>query len=200
MEASIKSGADALGFIFGYDASPRNLPFEKLEELTQDIPPYVSVVVVSPSSNPELARVIEQIKPSFLQLYSENGHRPSFRTNVIETVHMCGDRDSLISRCNVLSRSCRGILLDSAMMEKKDQSKTYGGTGTTSDWNLCRDVRDSLHPFPVILAGGLTEENVSYAICSVKPFAVDVSSGVESAPGIKDEIKVRKFVQNAKAA
>jgi phosphoribosylanthranilate isomerase len=75
-----------------------------------------------------------------------------------------------------------------------------GGTGLTSDWGLCAAIRKAIAPTPMILSGGLTAENVEQAIAAVKPFCVDVSSGVESAPGVKDEAKVRAFVTKASAA
>jgi len=84
------------------------------------------------------------------------------------------------------------ILMDSCLPGK------YGGTGETHDWKLSRRVRDAIHPKPFVLAGGLTPENVEEAIRMVKPYAVDVSSGVESHPGIKDECKVFEFTKRAK--
>jgi phosphoribosylanthranilate isomerase len=202
---AIAGGADALGFIFGYNTSPRNLSFEKLENLTREVPPFVSVVVVSPASNPELAGVIRDVRPSFLQLSSqdkEKEYQPGYRSNVIETVHVAlhdnQREDDLISRCRKLSNSSIGILLDSVSIEP-NTNVTLGGTGLRHDWNQSRRIRDALYPFPVILAGGLNEQNVQRAIREVKPFAVDVSSGVEARPGIKDKFKVRKFIQNAKA-
>jgi phosphoribosylanthranilate isomerase len=207
---AIESGADALGFIFGYRDSPRNLSFARLKDLTRDVPPYVGVVVVSPDSNPELSRVIEEVRPSFLQLSSQNGSKLDHvypNSIVIGTLHLDKggnqDGESIISKGKDLSKDCRGILLDSALIKPKNHSQEgildLGGTGTIHDWNLSRQIRDALNPFPIILAGGLNYQNVQQAIKTVQPFAVDVSSGVELSPGIKDKDKVRKFVQNAKA-
>jgi len=77
----------------------------------------------------------------------------------------------------------------------KDQ---YGGTGKVHDWTLSMQIKDAVAPVPVILAGGLKPENVKEAILTVKPYAVDVASGVEVSPGVKDHEKVRAFVENAK--
>lgn len=212
---AVDSGADAVGFIFGYGSSPRNLSYERLAALVEEVPPYVSSVVVSAASNSDLARVIREIRPSFLQLsYDGNGspskdselHRNS-AAGIISTVNISSNEsgDSVIERCKVLSGTCRGILLDSALMKPKkhpldkDEIARPGGAGVSHDWNLSRFVRDALYPFPVILGGGLTERNVQEAINIVRPFAVDVSSGVESEPGIKDRAKIRGFIQRAKS-
>ncbi len=74
----------------------------------------------------------------------------------------------------------------------------YGGTGKTHDWTLSRQIKEAVAPVPVILAGGLKPENVKEAILAVEPYAVDVASGVEASPGVKDHMKVRAFVENAK--
>jgi phosphoribosylanthranilate isomerase len=207
---AIDSGADALGFIFGHYSSPRNLSLASLVELTREVPPYVGVVVVSPASNLELSRVIGEVRPSFLQISSYNEEELDqlyFQPNVVKTIHLGTgdnqDRESIISKCKNLSKHCKGILLDSALIKPKNSSQekfpNLGGSGTTHNWNLSRRIRDELHPFPIILAGGLNDQNVQRAIEIVEPYAVDVSSGVESTPGIKDKMKVRKFIQNAKA-
>jgi phosphoribosylanthranilate isomerase len=73
-----------------------------------------------------------------------------------------------------------------------------GGTGRTHDWELTARIRSTIYPYPLILAGGLTPGNVRAAIHRVRPFAVDVSSGVEKTIGIKDQGKIREFIMNAK--
>jgi phosphoribosylanthranilate isomerase len=187
---AIDAGADAVGFIFGYDKSPRNLSFDSLTELVPLVPPYVSSVVVTPPSNPELSRVIGEVRPSFLQLYSADSTREFF-PNVIETVHVSGEETILISKER--SKMSKGILLDSA-----GDTKMPGGSGVSHDWAISRKIRDALYPFPVILGGGLNVANIGEALSLVKPFAVDVSSGVELKPGIKDKLKVREFIERAK--
>jgi phosphoribosylanthranilate isomerase len=84
------------------------------------------------------------------------------------------------------------ILLDSF---SKNQ---YGGTGKVHDWKLSRKIKEAIVPIPVILAGGLTPDNIKEAILSVKPYAVDVASGIEINPGIKDHKKIRAFIETAK--
>ena len=75
-----------------------------------------------------------------------------------------------------------------------------GGTGRTNDWRLAAKLRQSISPRPLIMAGGLTPKNVEAAIRKVRPFAVDVSSGVERSPGVKDRRKIREFIMNAREA
>ena len=86
------------------------------------------------------------------------------------------------------------VLLDSCLPGK------YGGTGIVHNWELSKHVREAIHPKPLILAGGLNPENVKSAIQTVKPYAVDVSTGVESQPGIKDPEKAEAFIKNAREA
>lgn len=205
--AAIDFGADALGFIFGYPKSPRNLSFEKLAELVKRIPPYVSTVVVTPALSPGIDRVLSEIAPSFLQIHY-NGDEISARTfskhpNVINTVHVGSgsdnDMDSTMKLCREFLSSGKGILLDS-LPRGETKNSLPGGTGLVHDWRSSRMIRDALYPFPVILGGGLNPENVRRAAEAVKPFAVDVSSGVESSPGVKDRAKVQNFIANAKSA
>ena len=92
------------------------------------------------------------------------------------------------------SKDFDAILLDSF---NKGQ---YGGTGRVQDWELSRQIRQIIEPTPLILAGGLTSKNVKEAILTVQPYAVDVASGVESQPAIKDPKKVLAFIENAKEA
>jgi phosphoribosylanthranilate isomerase len=90
------------------------------------------------------------------------------------------------------SLSFDAVLLDSFVNGK------YGGTGRVHDWKLSRNIRDRLNPIPLILAGGLTPFNVTEAVKIVHPYAVDVSTGVESSPGVKDSRKMFEFINNAK--
>jgi phosphoribosylanthranilate isomerase len=197
VDHAVDYGSDALGFVFGYVDSPRNLSFERLKDLVTDVPPYVNTVVVTPSSNPELAKIPLEVNPTFLQVYQDSelpGLGKTF-SNVIQVVHANQDSENIVLRkCVALSKVSRGILLDSK------NANRLGGTGSVHDWRLSRRIRDALYPFPVILAGGLAPANVGQAIREVKPYAVDVSSGVEIKPGVKDKQKVKEFIENAKGA
>lgn len=87
-----------------------------------------------------------------------------------------------------------------ALLTDTYQKGSDGGTGLTSDWNVCGEIRKTIAAVPLILSGGLRPENVELAIKTVVPYCVDVSSGVESAPGVKDAAKVRAFVSKANSA
>jgi phosphoribosylanthranilate isomerase len=113
VEFAIKSGTDALGFIFGYPSSPRNLELAKLRDLLAIVPPFVSTVVVSPTSNTQLRKVAE-MKPSFFQLYDEreSNARNKELTNVIQTVRPLGESNAIVQRSVSLSKGSKGILFD----------------------------------------------------------------------------------------
>ncbi|MHB8566404.1 MAG: phosphoribosylanthranilate isomerase [Nitrososphaerales archaeon] len=192
-------GADALGFVCGYADSPRNLTMRKLKQLVAAVPPYVSSVVVTPLSNPEIVEIVRAAHPSFLQVSGEgskvieNLHRETGFDRIIQTVHMDNEARQIIARCKKLAESSKALLLDS----KDNNSPKVGGTGVVHDWNVSKKVSAALH-FPIILGGGLNPANVALAVNIVRPYAVDVSSGVEARPGIKQDQKVKEFIQNAK--
>jgi phosphoribosylanthranilate isomerase len=202
IDYAVECGADALGFVFGYKESPRNLSFKDLRNLIMGVPPYVSTVVVARAYNSKLLDVIHDLKPSFIQLYEDDDNNNNSNSvinitksfpNIIRVVHPSIGGGSF-EEFAALSKTSKGILIDSKT------EKAVGGTGITHDWTLSRKIRDALYPFPVILAGGLTSMNVKRAIEEVQPYAVDVSSGVELRPGVKDRKKVKEFIENAKKA
>lgn len=202
--SSSEAGADALGFVCGYHDSPRNLPFEKMKDLVKLVPPYSSSVVVTPLSNPEIFRIVEEAHPTLLQVSGSKKDIAvverlieKFRYDkIIQTIHVQGALSNLISEGKELSKISKAILLDS----KGDGKSTslVGGSGKVHDWNQSAKIREAISPLPVILGGGLSPDNVSSAIRAVSPYAVDVSSGVESQPGIKNTVKVKEFINNAK--
>lgn len=125
------------------------------------------------------------------------GTRPS-TFHVIRAFHC---RDNSWNSVSGYLESCQAINgLPHAVLLDAYQPGAYGGTGQVVDWNVVREERDLLMGLPVILAGGLTPENVAEAIATARPDAVDVASGVESAPGKKDPAKVQRFVAEAKRA
>ena len=197
LAVALTAGADAVGFLVGVPASPRNLTLERAKILLSHVPIFVdSVVVTAPQNIEELAEICETLKPSAIQIHgkkrfvdSEIRERIRY-TRLIKTVYV--KADSLNDTSLRDSKSFDAILLDSFT---KDQ---YGGTGKVHDWTLSMQIKDAVAPVPVILAGGLKPENVKEAILTVKPYAVDVASGVEASPGVKDHGKVRAFVENAK--
>lgn len=197
MAVTVAAGADAVGFIVGVPSSPRNLTLERAEMLLSQVPIFVdSVVVMAPKSIKQLVEVCEGLKPTAIQIHGKeqldsSEIREKIKdTRLIKTVYVT--EDALNETAIEDSKMFDALLLDSF---SKGQ---YGGTGKVHDWTLSRQIKEAVAPVPVILAGGLKPENVKEAILTVQPYAVDVASGVELSPGVKDHEKVRAFVENAK--
>ncbi len=184
LEAAAKAGADAVGLIVGFPDSPRNLTPEEAKVIRRQAPPFLDVVLVSGGNTRALEDLCSVIEPDAVQIYG-NVEPEIIREMgvrwVIKPVNVGREME-------VDASGYDAVLLDSGR----------GGTGRIHDWSLSRKIRDSIG-IPVILAGGLTPENVAEAIRVVKPYGVDVSSGVESAPGVKDHRKITSFVRRAKA-
>ncbi|MCW4034046.1 MAG: phosphoribosylanthranilate isomerase [Candidatus Bathyarchaeota archaeon] len=197
LKAAVDAGADAVGFLVGVPASPRNLTLEMAKTLIDMVPVFVdSVVVTAPQSVQDLAKICETLKPSAIQIHGKKPFTASEvrekipDTRLIKTVYVKAD---ILDEENVENlKDFDAILLDSFT---KDQ---YGGTGKVHDWTVSKQIKEAVAPVPVVLAGGLNPENVQEAIHKVEPYAVDVASGVEAKPAVKDHSKVRAFVENAK--
>ncbi len=197
IELASELGADYVGVIVEVPVeTPRKLSSEKAAEIFDELPFKVGgVAVIMPESLKEAIDLYVALRPEFLQIH--NNVEPKFihqlktsvPCNVIKTIHV--EDESSIKEAKRHQRWADAILLDTP-------SKAGGGSGKTHDWELAREIVEVLDK-PVILAGGLTPENVKEAIEVVKPFAVDVSSGVESKPGKKDPEKLKKFIEIAKS-
>ena len=197
LAVAVAAGADAVGFLVGVPSSPRNLTLERTKTLIKQVPVFVdSVVVTTPKSNEWLLKVCERLKPSAIQIHGkEQLNSSEIRetvtiTRLIKTVYVT--EDALNEKVIEDLKTFDAVLLDSF------SKGHYGGTGKVHDWTLSRQIKEAVAPVPVILAGGLKPENVKEAVLAVKPYAVDVASGVEASPGVKDHGKVRAFVENAK--
>ena len=197
LAVAVAAGADAVGFIVGVPSSPRNLTLERAEMLLKQVPVFVdSVVVTAPKSIEWLVEVYKRLKPSAIQIHGKeqldsSEIREKIKdTRLIKTVYVT--EDALNKKVIEDLKKVDAVLLDSF---SKGQ---YVGTGNVHDWTLSRQIKEAVSPVPVILAGGLKPENVKEAILTVQPYAVDVASGVELSPGVKDHEKVRAFVENAK--
>jgi phosphoribosylanthranilate isomerase len=194
---AVAAGADAVGFLVGVPSSPRNLTLERAEKLLGQVPIFVdSVVVTAPNNIEDLVEICERLKPTAIQIHGKKHleaseiHQRIKDTRLIKTIYV--DPAALGETTIEDSKTFDAILLDSFTRSQ------YGGTGRVHDWKLSRQIREAVEPTPVILAGGLKPENVKEAILTVQPYAVDVASGVELQPGIKDHEKIRAFVENAK--
>jgi phosphoribosylanthranilate isomerase len=183
-------GADALGFVFAA-VSPRRLDVARVESLRQAMPPLVDAVALfmdNPGS--EVAAVVRALRPSLLQFHGseDDAFCRGFGLPFIKTVAMGqGAEDAALVRKRYPSAS--GFLLDGHGPGQP------GGRGERFDWGQVPPLGR-----PVFLAGGLTPGNVGQAIRAARPFAVDVSSGIESAPGVKDGEKMQHFVDEVRRA
>lgn len=178
---AVRCGADALGFIAVHE-SPRFVSPEQVAAINAALPPYVTTVVVAPTLDEAAA-----YRTDVAQVYADGGDPRGKR---VVRVYRVRDRESLAP---ALAAKADAVHLDTL------HDAALGGTGHTFDWGLAAEAVETLS-VPVILAGGLTPDNVAEAVRRVRPYAVDVSSGVESAPGIKDPVKVAEFVAAARSA
>ena len=186
-QIAVESGADAVGFIF-YKKSPRCISQSEVKDIISQLPPFIEAVGVFVDENSDkVNRIAEHCRLTAVQLHGEES--PAFcrriKRRVIKALRVQG-ADSFKGMSNY---QVSGFLLDSY----SDESK--GGTGETFDWNLALRAKKQ---GPVILAGGLNPYNVYTAIHRVKPYGVDVCSGVEKSPGIKDLIKVDEFIKSVR--
>ncbi len=185
---AVDAGADALGFVF-YDKSPRCVRPEQVAQMIKNFPPFVTTVGLFVNAAAEVIHETMSIAGlNIVQLHGDEKAQDCSLSPypVIKAVRV-KDSDSL---AGIDQYSVSALLLDAW----SDQA--YGGTGEQFDWQLTKKLTGDM---PIVLAGGLTAENVAQAIQVVNPYAVDVSSGVEQCPGRKDHLKVRKFIQQVRA-
>jgi phosphoribosylanthranilate isomerase len=186
--AAVDAGADALGFMF-VEASPRRVTYEQAAEIIRKLPPFVARVGVFVNPSPDQVQTaIAETGIDTLQFHGEE--KPEFcrqfEMRVIKAFRV-RDAESLKPLADFRSETW---LLDSFVEGK------HGGTGAVFNWDLASQaVKQGGR---VILAGGLTPENVAEAVRRVRPYALDVSSGVELTPCRKDAAKVRAFIAAAK--
>ena len=186
--AAVKAGADALGFVF-YGESPRYISPENAGPIIATLPPFVTAVGLFVNEEPaRINKITEQCGIDLVQLHGEESPEECNRINrrVIKAFRV-KDFDSLDRMPDYKVSAC---LLDAW------SPAAHGGTGRTFNWEIAAHAALSHR---IILAGGLTPDNVASAIRAVRPYAVDVSSGVETAPGKKDHEKLTQFIQIARS-
>ena len=186
---AVAAGADALGFVF-HSLSPRNITPEAAAAIIREVPPFVQTVGLFVDMPIEYVNdTVEATGLDVVQLHGDE--TPDYcrlvRRRVVKAFRI-KDIDSLEP---IRRYSVAGFLLDAW------SPKAYGGTGMTFNWDIAKVAEQY---GPIILAGGLTPENVAQAVETVSPFAVDVSSGVESVPGRKDPEKVLAFIRHAQGS
>ena len=186
---AVKSGADAIGFVF-YPSSKRYVSLEKAREISRDLPPFVFRVGVFVNESFEsVLNTASFVGLNAVQLHGDES--PEFCEKLNEKI-MVIKAVGISERADVeraLEYGKFPVLLDTKV-------PGYGGSGRTFNWSLVLPYRDRFRY--LILSGGLNPENVEEAIEMVKPFAVDVSSGVEISPGKKDHKLVEEFIKKAK--
>jgi phosphoribosylanthranilate isomerase len=172
-----KLGVDALGFIFA--DSPRNIIPEKVKGIIHDLPPFIKTVGVFVNEEPvKIKKIQEECGLGLIQLHGNESPEQcrDLMPHSIKAFRIKDEKD--IKNIDKYKGTVRAILLDTYQKGKA------GGTGKTFDWALAIKAKET--GIPVILAGGLSPENIQEAITTVKPYAVDISSGIEERPGKKN--------------
>jgi len=184
---AVESGVDAIGFIF-YKKSPRYILQKDAKDIVAKLPPFVETVgVFVNETSDRVNRIAEQCKLTAIQLHGDES--PAFCRRIKRRVIKAFRVKDTNSFKGMADYDVSGFLLDSYNEESK------GGTGKTFDWNLALRAKKQ---GPIILAGGLNPYNVYTAIHRVKPYGVDVCSGVEESPGIKDSVKIDEFIKSVR--
>jgi len=195
------SGADAVGFIVSAPESSREVSLDSASQLIDRTTPFTNTVVVTTESDPkELGRLVQTTKPNLLQVHTllhpnqlKNIRKKTAETTDLITLLPVGEKKA---KALEEARKLAGSGADALVLDSKTGEST-GGTGETHDWSISRQIRDALHPFPVILAGGLDPDNVGKAISQVRPYGVDVASGVE-IDGKKSNRKIEEFLREVR--
>ncbi|WP_339440542.1 phosphoribosylanthranilate isomerase [Pseudomonas proteolytica] len=188
--ASVEAGADAIGFVF-YAKSPRAVTVQQARAIIAGLPPFVTTVGLFVNASAcELNETLDAVPLDLLQFHGDETpdecagyHRPYIKALRVKA------GDDIAASCAAYA-GASGILLDAYV------EGIPGGTGEAFDWSL---IPQGLSK-PIILAGGLCAENVAQAIAQVRPYAVDVSGGVEQGKGIKDSAKIRAFMQAVRSS
>jgi len=205
----VRAGADALGFVTEYPLPvPWNLDRIDARKLIAAAPPFVTTVAVVGGSVETILQIAETVKPHFLQLHGDETKEEiehicstlaDTGIKVIKALRIDVDtgkarfavEDPLEAAAVLAATGISGIAVDSKTANRP------AGTGVPLDWRIVEKISSSVS-IPLILAGGLTIQNVTEAIERVRPYGVDIISGVETAPGIKDENRAIQFVQTVK--
>ena len=200
VDAAVAAGADAVGFVF-YPRSPRHVTPQAAAQLIARLPPFVSAVGLFVNADAEqVAQVVAQAPLGLLQFHgdesleqccalAERVRRPFIRALRIDGTRAIPDLLECERSYRAASPLFAGLLLDA-------HADGYGGSGKVFDWSL---IPEELAP-RVVLSGGLSAHNAIDAVTRVRPYAVDVSSGVEQAKGIKDAERIRAFVEAVRQA
>ena len=186
---AIDCGADALGFVF-YERSPRAITRNRAQAIIAALPPFVTVVGLFVNEDPRTVREIADDCGLDVIQYHGDESPETLRLAPRRSIRALRVREN-VTFDEIARYPASGLLLDAWV------TGAFGGTGVLCNWEIAAWIAKKR---PVILAGGLTPENVATAIRTVRPYGVDVSSGVEDAPGRKDRKKVAAFIKAAQIA
>ena len=188
-KAAIELGADALGFVF-YPPSPRHIELQTAAEISHQLPPFITTTALFvDSSRQQIKTILNTARIDCLQFHG-NEHAKDcegYNRPWIKAIRMKADIDLIEQR--QIYKNASALLLDTYV------KGIAGGTGEKFPWQL---IPESLRS-EIILAGGLTTENVCQAVKTVQPWAVDVSGGVEKEKGMKDHVKIAQFIKEVRA-
>ena len=195
LNVAVTSGARFVGFVF-YPPSPRNVSFDTAWNLARAVPTGVRSVglFVNPDDE-QLERIVTGIQLDMIQLHGDetpgriNEIKQRFAMPVIKAIRVASEDD--LADVTGFEAAADWLLFDA----KPPNATLPGGTGESFDWNILKN-REFKKPW--MLSGGLDEKNIKEALNILKPNAVDISSGVESAPGVKDPEKIKAFIEAAK--
>ena len=187
---AVRCGADAIGLVF-YAASPRHVSVQQAQQIVAALPPFISVVALFVNAMPaEIEAVLSQVRIDIVQFHGDETAADCERIKLPYFKAIRVKSDTNLLQCALDFTSANALLLDTY------SEAAYGGTGHVFDWDLIPKNMTK----PLILAGGLIAENVGLAIQKVKPYAVDISGGVEVSKGIKDANKIAAFMLAVQAA
>lgn len=200
-QLSVDAGADAVGFVFA--PSPRQVTLEQVEAITPHLPGTLEKIGVFVDAGfGEIAAVVEQCGLTGVQLHSDEAGDLAARLRgrlgsalrILRVIHF-GE-----NAAQQMAAAAGDISIDALLIDSRT-AHAVGGTGVTYDWQAARaTIFSPERGLKLIAAGGLKPENVAQAVATLRPWGVDVSTGVEASPGRKDPAKVRAFVANAQTA
>ncbi len=187
---TVNAGADAIGLVF-YAPSPRAVTIAQAQQIVAALPPFISVVgLFVNAKQTEIESVLSKVRLDILQYHGDESASDCQQINLPYYKAIRVKADTNLLQYEAEFKSAKALLLDTY------SEAAVGGTGQVFDWNL---IPNNLTK-PVILAGGLTADNVALAIQQVRPYAVDVSGGVEQNKGIKDAAKIAAFMRGVSNA
>jgi phosphoribosylanthranilate isomerase len=189
VDAAVRAGADAIGFVL-YERSARHVSAARAGELARRLPPFVTPVLLLVNASPELLRSALQAVPQALLQF--HGDESPTQCQALQRAYLRAAR--MAPGFDLLDFATRFVSAQALLLDTHVEG--YGGGGKAFDWSL---IPPSV-PLPVVLSGGLNAANVIEGVCRVRPWAVDVSSGVESSKGIKDAERMRRFCDAVREA